>query len=241
MKLRTAINPVCFALLAAAVAGAQTIQVGKDNRSIAITASDSATVDADIATVEIGFIAYGADKDAAYAEGSRVSNGIIKALSDAGIKKDAIESANQSIAALQQYERTSAPAGMMFRVTQGWSVKAAAAEAARVLDIAVKAGANNSGQINWEVKDANALEAQAAGKALARARSIAERMAEGLQIKLGALIYASNQASGSGVRPLLMLKQEAAPAPIPDPVIPLAISPRKVERSATVYAVFAIE
>ena len=40
---------------------------------------------ADTATVHIGFIAYGPDSDAAYATGSRLSNAIIKALTDAGV------------------------------------------------------------------------------------------------------------------------------------------------------------
>lgn len=240
MRLKIPLATLCVACLAPAFANAQTIQVNKDNRSIAVTATDSSTVDADIATVQIGFIAYGANQDAAYAAGSRVSNAIIKSLTEAGVKNDAVESANQSIAPLQQYEKTGAPAGMAFRVNQSWSVKTAAADAARVLDVAVKAGANESGQISWDVKDTNALEAQAAGKALARARSIAEQMAEGLHIKLGALIYASNQASAGMPQPIRRMVATAADAKS-EPVLPLAINPRKVERSATVYAVFAIE
>ena len=38
---------------------AQTIQVNKDNRTIAITATDKVIVMADTATVHIGFVAYG--------------------------------------------------------------------------------------------------------------------------------------------------------------------------------------
>ena len=76
---------------------AQTIQVNKDNRTIAITATDKVIVMADTATVHIGFIAYGPDSDAAYATGSRISNAIVKALTAAGIPSDAIESENQNV------------------------------------------------------------------------------------------------------------------------------------------------
>jgi uncharacterized protein YggE len=65
-------------------------------------------------------------------------------------------------------------------------------------------------------------------------------MAQGLGIQLGQLIYASNQAPESP-RPI-MLRSMAMAAPPPPPVpAPLAISAQKVERSATVYAVFAIQ
>jgi hypothetical protein len=108
-----------------------------------------------------------------------------------------------------------------------------------VLNTAVNAGANQSGQIEWTVADEKALEAKAAGNALSRARAIASQMAQGLGIELGQLIYASNQAP-EGPRPIMMRAMAAAPR-VETPAAPLAISPAKVERSATVYAVFAIQ
>jgi hypothetical protein len=76
--------------------------------------------------------------------------------------------------------------------------------------------------------------------ALARARAIASQTVEGLGIQLGNLIYASNQSLEQsrvlfGQPPMLKVDDRAGtPAP-------LAIIPRKVKRSATVYAVFAIQ
>src|SRR5271168_4508577 len=86
------------------VANAQTIQVNKENRTIAVTATDKVTIVADTATVHIGFIAYGPDSDWAYATGSRISNAIIKALTDGGISPDTIESENQNVAPVQDYQ-----------------------------------------------------------------------------------------------------------------------------------------
>ena len=88
------------ALCLAAVAitsHAQQIVVNKDNRTIAVTTSADANAAADIATVQIGFVAYGADQDAAYALGSKTSNAIAAALKAAEIPQDAIESESQSI------------------------------------------------------------------------------------------------------------------------------------------------
>jgi hypothetical protein len=63
-------------------------------------------------------------------------------------------------------------------------------------------------------------------------------MASGLNVKLGQLLYASNQVQAEPIRPVPMmaLKTDAKAAPPP-----LAINARQIETSATVYAVFAIE
>jgi uncharacterized protein YggE len=229
------------AVLAAASSNAQTIQVNKDNRTIAITATDKVIVMADTATVHIGFIAYGPDSDAAYATGSRISNAIVKAVTAAGIPNDAIESENQNVSPVQEYQidklTPAEKAQRKFQVVQSWTVRAPADDAAKILDVAVKAGANQSGQIDWSLKDENAAQVEAAGKALQRARTVATEMAKGLNVKLGALLYANNETQAEPPRPLMgMAMKSAAVAQAP-----LAINPRRIEKSATVYAVFAIE
>jgi uncharacterized protein len=125
-------------------------------------------------------------------------------------------------------------------VTQSWSARTSAENAASVLDAAVKAGANQSGQIDWDVADPDALEAQAAESALKRAHAIADQMAKGLSTSLGQLVYASNEVPE---RPMPMQRPMAGMAMMKSeaPVAPLALSPQKVVRSATVYAVFSIE
>jgi uncharacterized protein len=223
---------------------AQTIAVNKENRTIAVTATDKVTLLADTASVHIGFIAYGPDSDSAYATGSRTSNTIVKALTAAGVPSDAIESENQNVSPVQDYQTDkltpAEKAQRKFQVTQSWTVRTPADNAAKTLDLAVKAGANQSGQIDWSLKDENAPDAEAAAKALQHAHSQAESMAKSLNARLGALLYASNQAQAEPVRPL-MRAMSVNGAMAMDKVAPLAINPRQIERSATVYAVFAIE
>jgi hypothetical protein len=235
----------CFIAIAAALsvtAFAQTIQVNQNNRTIAVTVTDKATEMADIATVHIGFEAYAPDSDSAYAAGSKTSNTIIDALHKAGVADKDIESENQNLRQNFQFEPNASEvqrAKKRFVLTQSWTVHTSAADAAKVLHIAVEAGANNSGQIDWNVKDREALEAQAAAKALQHAHEIADQMAKGLNAHLGPLLYASNQTPEIGAPPpiprMLAFKTEAAQ------VQPLAIIPQKIDQSATVYAVFAIE
>lgn len=238
---------VLFVAAVAIPSYAQQIVVNKDNRTIAVTTSADATADADTVTVQIGFIVYGADEDAAYALGSRTSNAIAAALKAAGIPQEAIQSESQEIAPVPNYggDQNWTPAekaDRKFQVQQSWSVKTAAADGAKVLDIAVKAGANQSGQMTWSVQDQDGLQAKAAKLALERARAIAQQMAGGLNSTLGPLVYASNEAPARE-QPLMRIMNGRAPAPQAQDakVAPLSINAHKVTASATVYAVFSIQ
>jgi uncharacterized protein len=231
------------ALLSGSCSGrAQTIQVNRENRTIAVTATDKVTVLADTATVHIGFIVYGPDSDWAYATGSRLSNAIIKALTDADVPADAIESENQNISPVQDFQlqqfTPQERSQRRFQVMQSWTVRTAAGDVAKVLDIAVKAGANQSGQIEWSFKNESAPEAEAVAKALQSAHTQAGQMATSLKAKLGALLFASNQTQAEPIRPMMRAMGGVLAT---EKVQPLAINPRQIEKSATVYAVFAIE
>jgi uncharacterized protein len=242
------LRPIAGLVLLAAVIPnyAQQIIVSKDNRTIAVTTSADASAEADTVTVEIGFIEYGADQDSAYAAGSKTSNAIAAALKGAGIPQDAIQSESQSITPVQQFTNQdwtpAEKAERKFQVQQSWSVKTAAGNGARVLDVAIKAGANQSGQMTWSVQDEDGLQARAAKLALDRARQIAQQMASGLNASLGPLVYASNEAPSRGPQPLMMRAAGVmTAAPAAQKVEPLSVSARKVTTSATVYAVFSIQ
>lgn len=242
------LRPIAGMVLLAAAAMpsyAQQIIVSKENRTIAVTTSADAEAQADTVTVQIGFVEYGADQDSAYAAGSKTSNAIAAALKAAGIHEDAIQSESQSITPVQQYTNQdwtpAEKAERKFQVQQSWSVKTAAGNGAKVLDVAIKAGANQSGQMTWSVADQDALQAKAAKLALDRAREIAQQMASGLSATLGPLVYASNEAPARPPQPLMRAQAMMAAAPAAKEVEPLSVSAQKVTASATVYAVFSIQ
>ena len=128
-------------------------------------------------------------------------------------------------------------ANRKFQVQQSWLVRTTPALVAKILDTAVLAGANQSGQIDWALKDENTAGADAAARALQRARTVAGQMAQGLGARLGELLYASNESESSTVRPVPMMAMHKAA----DASEPLAINPRRIEKAATVRAVFAVE
>ncbi len=227
-------------LAATAGARAQTIQVNKDNRTIAITTSDQAEAIADTAVVTVGFNTYGATQDGTYADASRISNAIMDALTRAEVKAAAIQSVNQSLTGIGEDDKLRYAKGLRFAFAQAWHVTVPAVSAADVLHVAISAGANDSGAIEWKLSQDDALEAEAAGKALTHARQIADRMAHGLNAKLGALVYASNQTPQRDFFGRALGTQQAFIAAKIN-LKPLAIRPEKILKSATVYAVFAIE
>lgn len=231
------------ALLVAVIpvlATAQTIQVSKDNRTIAITTSGDAQAAADRAVVTVGFSTYGKLQEATYADASRISNSVIDALHTAGIKPDEIQSVSQNLTTIDENDKLRFGQGLRFGFTQSWHVTVHATSAAEALHIAIMAGANDSGNIDWQLANTDALEAEAAQKALAHAREIADVMAKGLNARLGALVYASNQTP-RGPFGVMLNTQSAEMSARKVNLKPLAIAPERISRSATVYAVFALE
>jgi hypothetical protein len=246
MTLRTiAFTALCLAVLPLS---AQEIQISKDNKTISITASDEASALADTAVVTIGFNSFGKDQDSTYADATETSNAIISAITASGLSKDAIQSEEQNLTPLnpENYQdKTHYAEGMRFQFSQRWLVTVPADQAAKLLQLAITHGANNSGNIQWQLKSDDALQAEAAQKALHHARDIAEHMAQGLGTKLGALLYASNQTpvvNEPGRMRMSGMAGGAAGGVLGGINLkPLAISPERITRSATVYAVFAIE
>jgi uncharacterized protein YggE len=233
---------IAFLPLASAQgAGNPSLQVNKENRTITVFASDHAEADPDVADIHIGFTTYGIALKTAYKSASDTSSAIIKAITDAGAKSSEIQSQNQNVSRLNDYE-IKEQKGMRYSVQQSWTVSVSPKEAAIVLDAAVQAGANQSGDITWRLKNNTALDTEAIHRATQKARTIAREIASSLDLKLGQPIYITNTMSLGDSFPVNSLarmspgamKMNAAPAP-------LSIQTQRVESNATVQIVFAIE
>jgi uncharacterized protein YggE len=219
----------------------QTIQVSKENRTIAVTTSDEAETLADRAKVTVGFAVYGSDQDQTYADATKTSGAIMKALGDIGIKPEAVESTEQNLSAIDDNDKARYGEGIRFVCSQRWVVTVPADGAANALHAAITAGANDSGGVSWELADDRALEAEAVTAALAHAQQIAERMAKGLNARLGPLVYASNQPEPRPGVFGLSARAAALSESNKMNLKPLALRPAKISRSATIYAVFSLE
>ena len=242
---------VCLAICAglAGSASSQSIQINRDNKTIAISTTDEATATADIAAITIGFEIYGADSESTYADSGKISHAILEALHKAGVEDKSIESSGQGLQRNTDFDEKDKPEQRLkrqFVFRQSWDVSVTPQAAAEVIRVAIAAGANKSGAIDWRLSDRKSLQAKAAEAALVKARQVAANMADGLHVKLGALIYARNETPNAKLyfaRPQqgLVMNTESASVASYQVIPTLEIRPQAIREEATVYAVFAIE
>lgn len=212
------------------------LKVDASNRTIAVAADATISVDPNLAILHIGFVTQPKDAKSCYADGAKTSNVIITAIKAAGIPESDIHSEGQRISAFDAKQHK-------FQLSEEWSVRVPPERAAEILDLAVNNGATDSGDIEWTVKDPKALEDQVLKAAAERAKTRALAIADGLDVKLDKIVYASNQLSSSRSitynRDDMMMARSAQSSVVSAPS--LAIEPHKVEREANVYAVFSIQ
>jgi uncharacterized protein YggE len=227
-----------------AAASSQDIQINRQNKTIAVTADDSVSVDAEVAVLDIGYHNYAATQDSAYKENLRVAKQITDAIFEAKVPAANIETEKLRLSRAESDQNwtEAMKKERVFEAQQSWHVSVSVAQAQGVVDAAVKAGANEVDDVEWNVVDPIALQAKAGGAALAKARAIADQMAKGLGIKMGELVYASNRAPAPKMwRGLAQTETAVAGIAPKEPEPKLKLFPQKVRSDATVYAVFAIE
>lgn len=229
-----------FVLLACTIpAAAQQItqvqlKIEPTNRTLTVSAEGRVNVDPDLAIIHIGYQTQPSDAKSAYAAGAKTSNDIIGAIKQAGIPETSIHS---------EWQRLDSVTGKphKFTLVQQWTVRTPPERAAEILDVAITAGALESGDIDWTIKDEQVLADQALAAAAARARANAEVLAKSMGVRLGAPVYVSNEISTPRF-PMMSYADKAVPeGSFGTTPTPLAIEPRKVIRTASVYAVYAIE
>jgi len=229
-------------------ATAQNIQINRENKTIYVSAEGEASADAEIVTLTLGYHSYGKTKDALYDEAAAVSENVVNALLEAGVKIEQIQTGTVSLTKL--YQEPNWPeewrASRVFEASLTWKIVVPVKQGEMVLAIAMKAGANYFGDPTWDVVDRTKLQAEAGRIALEKARTVADSMAAGLGAKLGALVYASNAApvrlkewpftfSASSNASLAGTRGTTVPARV------IRLFPEKITEKTTVYAVFAIE
>jgi uncharacterized protein YggE len=239
--MRKILTLTAFTTAAVCAASAQQtaqvqLKIEPANRTLTISAKERVTVDPDLAILHIGFETQPSDAKTAYATGAKSSNDIVAALKQAGIPETSIRSESQHLDSANGKPHK-------FKLVQQWTVKTPPERAAEILDIAVAAGATDSGQIDWTVLDVRALENSALVQAAARAMANASVLANGMGVHLGVLLHVTNEiyAPEPSVAYDYNNGNNASQAEYITVPHALAIEPRKVSRLANVYAVFAIE
>jgi uncharacterized protein len=230
-------------LIPARAATAQGIQVNRENRTVAVSASATVESDPEFAVIHIGYLNYAATKDAAVDENVRVTSKIIDAILASGLKKTDIATEDLGLRQPDSGNGDSTVEerqGKRFEASQQWAITVRPADAQGVLDRAIAAGANDLQGVTWDVGNPSALDAKAASLALDKARDLAGQLAQQSGGKVGQLLFVSNTQPGSiswfgngGYGQSVTVEANIAPS--------FRLFPRKVSRQVTIYAAFALE
>ena len=216
----------------------QGVQISRQNKTIAVSISETVRVDADLAVVTIGFRNSANTKDEAFKENVHTASRILEALLGAGVAPAHVET--EAIRMQRPYALQMGGAQEeSVEAIQTWKIRVAVADAEKVVDVAVKAGANQVEDVQWTMADPTALQAKANSAALAKARAMAEKMAEQFGVKAGELLYLSNSEpegfGGGDGRYAFSALSERVPAP------EVKLFPKRVESRGRVFAVFSLE
>jgi uncharacterized protein len=243
MKALSSTIAAMFLLTAGPITSAQGIQITRDNRTIAVSATATVIAEPEIALVSLGYDSYGKTREATYDDNTQTASKIIDALVAAGVKQDSIETSDIRLGLVDTSERDMTDEERkekQFEAEQTWLLRIPPTQAQNAVDRAVAAGAEIK-SVYWVVADPDVLDAKAQTAALSKARGLAEQMAQQFGGKVGQLLFVSNAQPGS--MPWLSANGNfQQTVTVESTVVPsLKLFPQKVRRDVTVYAVFALE
>jgi uncharacterized protein YggE len=243
MRRRILVGSLFMCLAVAAPSQAQQVQVSKENRTVDVSVTETVKVDAEVAVIELGIQNYAATHEDAYKQNVTAANRILKALQEAGVPENQIQTKTVQLGQTESLEgrEVKQPKERQFMAFQSWTIKVPAQDAQRVIDAAAQAGANEVSSVEWAVKDSKALQAKALEAAMTSARDLAAELAKAMGAKLGQVVYVSNGVSESFSAEFGRLRVVTNAGVLPPPPPNLKLLPQKVEDSATVRAIFAIE
>lgn len=247
--MRTKLAIVFGILLCAASATfSQSNEISRQNRTVEVTVTESISVPAEVADVTIACLTHGQTHDQAYQENLRIADRVVKALLASGIGKESITSSTIELREnTAQDSVTKSPNAVnprRFAAEQTWKIRVAVNDAQKVVDLAVHAGANGIEDVSWAVRDPESLETKARIAALEKARLTAAEIAKGLGGTLGEPLYAANALSGIislFSRAGQLETQTASVSSSSEPTFSLQLFPEKVQKSAVVRVVFALD
>ena len=162
---------------------------------------------------------------------------VLAALKAAGVAERDLQTNGISLTPQYRYEQNQAPILTGYQARNGISLRSGRlADAGKLIDAAIKAGANEVQGPEFTLADPDAAldEARTAAVAKARARATLYARAAGLVVKRIASISEAGAAAEPGPRPMLRAAMaDAAPAP--------PVQPGELALSAQVTIVFELE
>lgn len=158
---------------------------------LVVSATGTTTTAPDQARISLAVANFDKQLDKAQTENNATTQSVISALRQGGIKDNCIQTINYNVYPQYNYsdKPSTEPQIIGYRVTNEISVVVKDIDRlGHVLDIAVKAGANNINYVTFEKSDLTACENEALTKAIARAREKAQAIVGAAGLQLGKII-----------------------------------------------------
>lgn len=179
----------------------------------------------DRAQIDLGVETSGATAQSAVGENARLMEAVLAALKQMGLQEDQLKTGAYQLYSEREYTEPTRPAGegrITYRAINTLSITVNKLEdTGKIIDTAVRAGANQVQSIRFELKDAQALQRQALQAATTQAGTKARAIAATANVSIkGIHSIIEESASYTPFRAAFMddmLKQEAAAT---TPVIP---------------------
>jgi uncharacterized protein YggE len=203
--------------------------------TLTVTAEGHVDRAPDVAELSGGVVTQAPTAAAALAANAARMTSVVAAIRRAGIAEKDIQTSGLNLAPQYRYADGAAPMLTGYQVTNTVALKVRAlADAGRLVDALVAAGANQINGPAFHVDDAEGTldAARTAAMATARARADLYARAAGMHVaRIRSIVEGGTEVPGP--RPIMMMKAMAAAAPTP-------IAPGEVTLAASVTVVFEL-
>lgn len=202
-------------------------------RLVTVSGLGEVKVRPDMASVSTGVTTDGPTARAALARNNTAMEAVLKALKDAGVDSDDIQTSNfnvQPIYGAMQQGQVGAPKIVSYQVSNQVTAKVLnIGKLGATLDALVQAGSNQINSVSFDVKDPATATNQARKKAIADARAKAELYAGAADASVGAVMQIS-EVSVSPIMPVSYRMAEMSAAPS----VPIAAGQSMLSATVTV-------
>lgn len=167
-------------------------------RTVTVSAEGKITAKPDIAYVSLSVVSQGATVKAITQDGNQKMDAVIAAVKKLGVESKDVTSSKYNLYPEYKYVKEQTPKISGYRLDQEISVKVRdLAKVEDVLDAGIAAGANQVGQLTFDIDDMSGIKKQAREIAFKKAQEKARDMAAAAGVKIGRVItFSEDQAYG---------------------------------------------
>jgi len=209
-------------------------------RTITIDGEGKVTAKPDIALINLSVVSQGSTVKQVTLDGNQKMTEVINAVKALGVDAKDVMTSSYNLYPDYAYPENQQPQIKGYSLTQGIAVKVRKLDTVDdVLDVGIKSGANQVGQLSFDIDEDSALKKEARDMAFKKAREKADQMASAAGVSIGRVITFSEGYSAP-VTPMYRqydmayaTSAEMAPAP--------SIEPGSKELVVTVSVTYEIQ